>query len=283
MILISNFLQIGNMASAIVATRLYVSGGWLFVGLILATINFFPLILLPIIRRARNQARSMSRNQLGNLEETEVGNADPDKVKTIARGLAFYTLDVLVFFNNFTADLIAYVLPARIVIYNEVSLNQSVLLFQIGNVFSCLTALSYSYLAAKHKTIDTLLIMAACNALFYLGCLVTFSSTIGSLQLLSYPYQLCIGLALMGTGKAGHINLLIANKFALYEKWRLRMGGLGRRSAMINNVMLCLSSGLGSAVSGVFLLKEAEIPIICFLTGAGVVLSFGVVLVRLVK
>lgn len=282
MILISIFSQIGIMISAIMATKLYVSGGWLLVGLILATLNLLPIILLPLVRRAQTMTMGRS-NQVENSTEKDAVNAGFDKIKTLSRALAFYMPDILVFFNNFTGSLIAYALPARIAISNEISLNVAVPLFQIGNFCSCLTALLYSYLAGKHKTIDTLKGMAAANALFYLGCLISFSSTTESLQLLPYPYQLCIGLVIMGIGKAGHLNLLMVSKFALYNKWRLKIGGLGKRSATINNVMLCLSSGLGSAVSGVFLKAESEIPIVAFLIGAGIILSSGIILARYVE
>lgn len=297
-ILISCFLQIGAILSAIISAELYVHGGWLLLGLALATVNFLPLILLPPVRSVQKRIRRLSRRgickgiekKLLAVESMENGTVIEDGKKlgfqspnTISRKFAFYMPDILVFMNNLVCDLIAYVLPARIVLYSSVPLSAAVPLFQIGNLCSLFLALLYSFLASKNKTFDVLNMMAVANVSYYLGSVIAFAATTTTFRVIPFFYQLIIGLVLMGLGEAGHLNLLILSKFSLYEKWKLPRSGLGKRSTMINNVSLSISSALGTAISGFSLTKNSEIITMTSLTGVCIFLTIGLILARVVK
>jgi hypothetical protein len=148
---------------------------------------------------------------------------------------------------------------------------------------SLLTALTFSFLASKKPKLDVLGMMATANFMYYLGSIVAFASTTSILQFLNFPYQLLIGLLFMGIGEAGHLNLLLMSKFALYERWNLGRSGLGKRSTMINNVALSLSSATGTFISAFSLSKESEIPTVVTLTCLGVFLTVALLLCKLVK
>lgn len=293
-ILISAFLQIGAILSAILSAELYIVGGWVLVGLIVAAFNIFPLVLLPAVVNVQKNTKRKKSSGVGAKRELLAQNSFDSyavsEVSTIfqtvtssGRRVAFYLPDVMVFLNNLVCDLIAYVLPARIVLYSNIPLGTAVPLFQTGNLASLFTALTFSYIAGRKQKLDVLGLMAIANTLYYLGSIIAFASTTSILQFLNFPYQLLIGLVLMGIGEAGHLNLIIMSKFALYEKWNMSRCGLGKRSTAINNVSLSISSALGTAISAFSLTEESEVPTIVTLTGVGVVLTLGLILSRLVK
>ena len=295
-ILISAFLQFGCIISTIVSAELFVYGGWVFVGLVLASFNFFPMILLPSVSKVlkdikrcskRNLVKGMKRELLAMDSVDSYSYSETSshfhKVTSISRMVAFYMPDVMVFLNNLVCDLIAYVLPARIVLYSNIPLSTAVPLFQTGNLASLSAALVFSYLASTDRKFDVLGLMAAANISYYVGSIMAFASTTSMLQFLNFPYQLVIGLILLGLGEAGHLNLCILSKFTMYERWQMRRSGLGKRSTMINNVSLSLSSALGTAISAFSLTKESEIPTMITLAGLCVCLTCGVLICRTVK
>ena len=68
-ILISAFLQIGAMISTILSAELFIHGGWVLVGLVVACFNFLPLMLLPFVRKVhkkgkRNPGKGVERELL---------------------------------------------------------------------------------------------------------------------------------------------------------------------------------------------------------------------------
>ena len=293
-ILISAFLQIGAILSAILSAELYIVGGWVLVGLIVAAFNFFPLMLLPaVVTVQKNSKRKKSTGKGAKRELLAQNSFDSYAVSEVStnfqtvtshgRRVAFYLPDVMVFLNNLVCDLIAYVLPARIVLYSNIPLGTAVPLFQTGNLASLFTALTFSVVASRYQNLDVLGLMAIANTLYYLGSIIAFASTTSILQFFNFPYQLLIGLVLMGIGEAGHLNLIIMSKFALYERWNMSKYGLGKRSTTINNVSLSISSAMGTAISAFSLTEESEIPTMVTLTGVGAVLTVGLVLSKLVK
>ena len=289
-ILISAFLQIGAMISTILSAELFIHGGWVLVGLVVACFNFLPLMLLPFVRKVhkkgkRNPGKGVERELLAmnSMDSYTVSDSSFQKLTSNSRRISFFVPDLMVFLNNLVCDLIAYVLPARLVFYCNIPLTTAVPLFQTLNLASLFTALAFSFLASKNKKFDVLGYMTAANFLFYLGTIVAFASTTSFLQFLVFPYQLLIGLVLSGIGVAGHLNLVIMSKFAFYEKWDMRNCGLGKRSTMINNVALSLSATVGTAISGFTLSGESEVPTLVALTTVGVCLTVGLVLCKLVK
>lgn len=283
-ILISAFLQIGAILSAILSAELFVYGGWAFVGLVIACFNVFPLMLLPAVSTVHNDKNIKKNHGQGVKRELLAQNSVDsciisersnrfETVTSKTRKVAFYIPDLMVFFNNLVCDLIAYALPARIVLYSQIPLSTAVPLFQTGNLCSLFAALTFSYLASRNKKFDVIGLMATANIMYYFGSIVAFASTTTTMQFLGFPYQLLIGLVFMGIGEAGHLNLCIMSKFALYDKWNMRKTGLGKRSTILNNIALSLSSAAGTAISGYSLTEESEIPTVATLIGLGVCLT----------
>ena len=282
MIQISSCIQIGASVSAILSAALYVAGGWVLVGLGVASFNIIPIILIPFFRRIEVRKNCQCQRKFrarGGGKPPLVRNYSivPDTMSTWQRTVAFYCSDVVLFLNNLVFELVAYVLPARFVQSETIALTAAVSMFHVCSVVSLLSALLLSFLAVRIKNFGILRTMAAGNVIYYGGVILAFGATTSFFRIQGTTTQLVVGLVLLGLGEPCHLNLCISSKFSLYEKWRLSNGGLGEQASRINNLALTLSSALGTVVSAVALTDQSGIPTVAAISGVCVLLTVGLI------
>ena len=281
MIQISSCIQIGSSLSAIVSAALYVAGGWVLVGLGVASFNVLLIFLIPFFRRvevSKSYHRRVRMRRGGKPPLVRNYSIVPDAMSTWQRTVAFYCSDVVLFLNNLVFELVAYVLPARIVQSETIALTAAVSMFHVCSVVSLLSALLLSFLAVRIKNFGILRTMAAGNVVYYGGVILAFGATTSFFRIQGTTTQLVVGLVLLGLGEPCHLNLCISSKFSLYERWKLSNGGLGEQASRINNLALTLSSALGTVVSAVALTDQSGIPTVAAISGVCVLLTVGLIL-----
>ena len=276
-ILISSMIPFGAILSVFIGTELYTTGGWVLVGIGVASCNLLPILLLLVVR---NVTGKQGTQQLS----SDPGNSPgPQSISLWYRKLAFYFPDLVLFLNNLVSQLLTYVLPARIFYSTTLTLTSAVSLMYCYGTASLVSALTLSFLAAKIRKFDVIGTMAVGSLVYHSGTVLAFSSTTAHYTFLAFPYQLVVGLILMGLGEACHVNLCISSKFALYEKWALDKTGLGQQSAKIYNISLNLSAMVGTTFSALSMTEQSELPNIAAMSGIGVFLAAGLLLCIQVK
>ena len=280
MIQISSFSHIGTILSCIISAQLYVSGGWVLVGFGMASFNIILIVLIPFFRTIEVKESFKMKVQMRSGEKL---HKVPQAKLSWQRKIAFYCSDIILFVNNMVNDLVAYVLPPRIVQSTAMSLAAAVSLFHIYTVASLLSALILSFFAVRMKKNGVLKIIALGNLVYHVGNVLAFGATTSLFRFLDTTPQLVIGLVLIGVGEPFHLNLGISCKFSLYERWGLDSGGLGEQGSRINNMALNLASALGTVVSALSLSDESEIPTVAAISGVGVLLTTGMMICNLVK
>ena len=288
MILISSMIQIGAILSAILGTQLYASGGWLLVGLGVASFNILPLIMLPFIKRITvkqsiRQVAEYGGEKISPDSATHDNSLGPQPISRWSQKIAFYFPDFVLFLNNVVVELIAYVLPARIVASSSHSITSAVPLFRIFTIASLVSALTLSFVAGKVKKYDVFCTMAIGNMVFHCGAVLAFGATTYQFKFMDFTCQLVVGLVLMGLGEACHLNLCIPSKFVLYEKWTLDKTGLGQHASKIFNIFVNTSGMMGTVISALSLSEESELPTVAVISGLGVTLTLGILLVNRVQ
>ena len=288
MILISSFIQVGVVFAAILGTELFVAGGWVLVGFGIASFNILPLLVLPFLknREAKNSCGQKVNSTNMEPQESTDGSKSicPQPISIWSREIAFYFPDVVLLLNNAVCDLIAYVLPARILYSTAtISLNSAVKIMRIFSTVSLISALTLSFIAGRIEKFNFITTMAIGNFFYHIGAVMAFGATTCDFKFFDFTYQVVIGLVLMGLGEACHANLYTPSKFYFYEKWNLNNSGLGERAAKIYNIVLSVSSILGTVLSALSLTEESEIPTIAVISGLGVFLTLGLFLCNLVK
>ena len=285
MVLITNAVQVASITFNIVGTELFLAGGWLLCGLVLGAINILPIMLLPAIQRIHNTLFKLSHlhpetGRAGTPNEISK-ETSPSIIISRNRKVGLFLLDFNLFLNNFLYYCMAYVLPSRIVEFNSQDLGRAVLVYNTVNLTSLIGALLYSFIAEAVFSIFNLMLFA--NISFCVGCFLAFASTTESFQILEYPYQIIIGMALMGFGDAGHINLTVLSKFVLYKKWNLKNSGLGESSTTRYNVASCMSSAIGASLAWIALSRGSEMYMLGVIASIGVAVTIGLLICKNIR
>ena len=179
MILISSFTQVGVILSAILGTELYVSDGWVLVGIGVASLNILPLVMLPLLRNIKVKESFRQKAESSDGEEyldpaVRSNGLGPQLISLWPRKITFYFPDVVLFLNNMVAELIGYVLPARILYSTTLSLTSAVPLLRIFGIVSFLSALSLSFIAGRIKSFNIFGTMAVGNLFYHGGAVIAF-------------------------------------------------------------------------------------------------------------
>lgn len=282
-IIISCSMHVANIISSILAAQLYSWGGWLFVGLGLATFTCLPLFLIPAIKVVQRRAQSIDNNRFlensGSLDDSVDSQKGSDGI-TCIREMAFYMPDIALFLNNVLYNILIFNLTERIVTFSGNDLDTAVLLMNSLNVFALISALVLAYITDKKLNVFSAMIFG--NVAFQTGYIFTFGSTT-KFSFLKFPYGFEVGSVLIGIGDAAIANLSIMSKFVLYERWGLTTEGLGARSTAVNNVAVNLSVALGIVLSGFTLSRESEVPVLGGGAGVFILVGIGLILCRVVK
>ena len=175
-------------------------------------------------------------------------------------------------------NVLLYVLPARMAEFTGRDLRKVILVINLINVSSFLSALVLGKIADRMFQVFNIIIIG--NILFYIGCILSFGSTT---EFLHFPLEFEVGSVLVGLGDAAVINLAIMSKFVLFEKWGMSLEGLGAQSTALNNLVVNLSSAAGVILSGFSLTQDSEIPMLGTAGGVFIVVTVGLIFCKLVK
>ena len=248
-------MQVGAFLSAILGTELFVAGGWVLVGLGMASFNILPLLVLPFLTNIEMKESCKRKDDSKNKESHRVG---PQSIPLWPQKIAFYFPDVVLFLNHTVCDLMMYVLPAKILYSSTFSLNSAVKLLRIFSIASFISALTLSFIAGRIKKFNIIPTLALGNVCYHIGAVVAFGATTFDFKFFDFTYQLVIGIVLMGLGEACHINLYTPSKFSLYEKWSLDNRSLGEQSAKMFNIVLSLAAALGTVLSALVVTSDGR-------------------------
>jgi len=278
-VIISSAMHIGTMAGSILGAEMYVAGGWKLVGPLSGLFNIIPLLFLPFVSKIPGLTADKALEKVLKTEGSGGRSTVIVEKKRLSKmqQMVYYLPDMAVFTNNLAFNVLVFVLPARMVQFNSLSLSSAVLFLNLLNLFSFLSSLLLGWVATKK--VDVFLIMILGNIVFYVGCVSAFGSTT---QFLNYPLAFEVGSVLIGLGDAAIVNLCIRSKFALYERWGLEDPELGVRSTTVFNVVLCLSGVVGTVLSGLTTTRASEVPTLGVSVAACFVLSVGLVFCKLV-
>ena len=202
---------------------------------------------------------------------------EEDKL-TKLQAIAFYMPDLAVFVNNLVFNMMIYVVPVRMVEFNDRSLNSAVL--AINLIINSVCLISSIVLGQLTKRVDVIMTMLVGNAVFYGGCILVYGSTT---EFLAFPVSFEIGCVLIGIGDASIVNLCIVSKLVLYKKWGASNTDLGKHATTVFNATMCLSAVLGTVVSGLTTTRDSEIPTLACSVAALVVVTVVLTFCRLVK
>ena len=237
MILISSFIQIGVVFAAILGTELFVAGGWVLVGLGIASSNILPLLVFPFLTNIEvkeSNKQKVDSNDKESPELTDRSNSiGSQSVPLWSQKVAFYFPDLMLFLNNAVCEFIMYLLPARILYSSTFSISSAVKFLSIFSIVSFISALTLTFIAGRIEKFNVITTMAIGNVFYHCGAVATFGATTRTFKFLEFTHQLLIGLILMGIGQACYLNqLYTSSKFYLYKKWSLDNSGLGTQSAI---------------------------------------------------
>ena len=281
MVVISGSMHIGILVGLLVAAELYIAGGWLLTGFLIAVFDvvlIFALLFIGRIYRTINPSDVRASNIVeSTVVESTHEQTLKDRPSKIQR-LTFFAPDVAVFLNNVTYILLIFTIPPRIEKYSEKSLSTAVLFSSLLIVFSFVSSIALAFVTSTKMTTDVTMLIS--NAVFYTGAILAFGSTT---EFLSFPASYEIGSLLTGIGDAGVINLVIMSKFSLYEKWGVKTDNLGENSTALFNFMMATSNAVGTVMAGLTITRASEIPTICGAAAACLINTVGFILCILVK
>ena len=280
MVVISGAMHAAALVALVVGAELYIAGGWLLTGFLIAVFDIIPISLLPFIGRigreigqASTQVLSASTESTKN-EETSLLKDKPSRIQR----LVFFVPDLAVFLNNLAYMLLIFAIPPRIEEFTGKSLSTAVLLTTLIVIFSFVASMALSFVA--DRKIKPNFVMLVGNIVFYAGAILSFGSTT---EFLAFPASFEIGSVLVGFGDAAVINIAIMSKFSLYEKWGVKTDGLAEQSTALFNLSFCISQAVGTVCSGLTITRESEIPTIVGAAIACVVNTVGLIFCISVK
>ena len=276
MVVISGSMHIGYLTGILVSAELYIAGGWLLTGFLMAIFDFVLMFALPVVGRFHDTI-----NDVNAIDSTVVkSNKGPclkDRPSKVQR-LIFYVPDVAVFLNNVTFILLIFTIPPRIEEFSEKSLSTAVLFSSLMIVFSFVSSITLALVTGTKIRTDVTMLIS--NAVFHTGAILAFGSTT---EFLAFPGSYEIGCLLTGIGDAGVINLAVMSKFSLYEKWGVKTERLGERSTILYNFAMATSQAVGTVFGGLTITRSSEIPTICGALAACFINTVGFVLCIVVK
>ena len=279
MVLISGSMHIGYLTGILVSAELYIAGGWLLTGFLIAIFDVVLMFALPVVGKFHRKISKIT--VLNKVEPTEVESKDGLTLKdrpSKLQQLAFFVPDIAVFLNNLTYILLVYTIPPRFEKFSEKSLSTAVLFSSLLIVFSFVASIGLALVTGTKMRTDVAMLIG--NAVFYAGAILAFGSTT---EFLAFPGSYEIGSLLVGIGDAGVVNLAIMSKFSLYEKWGVKTDNLGERSTALYNFAMATSNAAGTVLGGLTITRASEIPTICGALAACFVNTVGFSLCILVK
>ena len=282
MVVISGAMHVSIVAAVLVGTELYIAGGWLVTGFIIAVFDILPLMLLPVVGHIQNKTakgQDVKNSQLPDAKSINVAAGDglkdsPSKFQQIV----FFLPDVAVFLNNVAYILLMFAIPVRIKEFTGQSLRTAVLFSTLMVAISFVSSMVLGFTA--DKKFGPSLVMLIGNVVFYAGAIMAFGSTT---EFLAFPGSFEIGSVLVGIGNAAVINIAVMSKFSLYEKWHVKTDGLAERSTAVFNFSLCLSQAVGTVIGGLSVTRASEIPTISGAAAACLVNVIGFLLCIFVR
>ena len=280
MVIISGSMHLAVIISTNVGAQLYIAGGWMLTGFLIAVFDVLLILLLPFVGRIQGMKGSgagVKNIQLTRVEVSANGRDLKDKPSRIQQ-LAFFVPDIAVFLNNVTYNLLLYGIPQRIKTFSGKSLSTAVLLSSLMIVVGFLSSITLGFIADRKMKSNSVMLIG--NIAFYVGAILAFGSTT---EFLAFPASFEIGSVLVGIGDAAVINIAIMSKFGMYEKWGIKMEGLAERSTAVFNFSFCISQVFGVVLSGLTVTRASEIPAIGVAVAACLVNTVGFIFCMLVK
>ena len=280
MVIISGSMHVAEIISTNVGAQLYIAGGWMLTGFLIAVFDVLLILLLPFVGRIQGMKGSgagLKNTQLTRVEVSANGRDLKDKPSRIQQ-LAFFVPDIAVFLNNVTYILLLYGIPQRIKTFSGKSLSTAVLLSSLMIVVGFLSSITLGFIADRNMKSNSVMLIG--NIALYVGAILAFGSTT---EFLVFPASFEIGSILVGFGDAAVINIAIMSKFGMYEKWGIKMEGLAERSTAVFNFSFCISQVFGVVLSGLTVTRASEIPAIGVAVAACLVNTVGFIFCVLVK
>ena len=280
MVIISGSMHVGTIVAVIVGAELYIAGGWMLTGFLIAVFDVLLILLLPFVGRIQGMKGSgagLKNIQLTRVEVSANGRDLKDKPSRIQQ-LAFFVPDIAVFLNNVTYILLLYGIPQRIKTFSGKSLSTAVLLSSLMIVVGFLSSITLGFIADRKMKSNSVMLIG--NIAFYVGAILAFGSTT---EFLAFPASFEIGSVLVGIGDAAVINIAIMSKFGMYEKWGIKTDGLAERSTSVFNFCFCISQAVGTVLSGLTVSRASEIPLIATALAACLVNTVGFIWSSMVK
>ena len=280
MVIISGSMHVGTIVAVIVGAELYIAGGWMLTGFLIAIFDIIPILLLPFIGRIQRNMENeeeLASNKVSTTSRDPSTNGLKDKPSRI-QGLAFFVPDVAVFLNNVTYILLLSAIPPRIKKFTGKSLSTAVLLSSLMTVVGFLSSITLGIVADRKMKSNSVMLIG--NIAFYVGAILAFGSTT---EFLAFPASFEIGSALVGFGDAAVLNIAVMSKFSMYEKWGVKTDGLAEQSTAVFNFCFCISQAVGTVLSGLTVSRASEIPLIATALAACLVNTVGFIWSMMVK
>lgn len=272
-VLISCSTQAAGIVFSISATYLYLAGKWLAVSLVLASTISIPLIMLLYIKTLEEKLKP---------KDVKKGEVKGHLVEKLIwkRQIAVLIPDLAIFLNSFIYYANSYVLGPRVVSFQNGDLGLVVLLFNISNVVSTVSAIVCTYVVDRFVGTFNLLILS--NILYNAGIFVSFASTTSSLNFLEYPYQLILSAILIGVGEIGHCNLTVYSKIVLFKKWNITKADLAEESTARFNLANSIGTALGISFAWAALTRESETAALTIVLLVGFLVTIGMIFCKTV-
>ena len=281
MVIISGSMHVAVIISTNVGAQLYIAGGWMLTGFLIAVFDVLLILLLPFVGRIQRNMENEEALALINKVSTTSRDPSTNGLKdkpSRSQGLAFFVPDVAVFLNNVTYILLLSAIPPRIKKFTGKSLSTAVLLSSLMTVVGFLSSITLGFVADRKMKSNSVMLIG--NIAFYVGAILAFGSTT---EFLVFPASFEIGSVLVGFGDAAVINIAIMSKFGMYEKWGIKMEGLAERSTAVFNFSFCISQVFGVVLSGLTVTRASEIPAIGVAVAACLLNTVGFIFCMLVK
>ena len=276
MVVISGSMHIGYLTGILVSAELYIAGGWLLTGFIMAIFDVALMFALPVVGRLHGTINDVNKIE-PTVEESKDGPSLKDRPSKIQR-LIFFVPDVAVFLNNVTFILLIFAIPPRIKEFSGKSISTAVLFSSLMIVFSFVSSITLAFVTSNKIRTDVAMLIS--NVVFHTGTILAFGSTT---EFLAFPGSYEIGCLLTGIGDAGVVNLAVMSKFSLYEKWGVKTDNLGERSTMLYNLAMTISHAVGTVFGGLTITRSSEIPTLCGALAVCFINTVGFVLCIVVK
>ena len=262
MVITSGAMHVAIVIGIILGTELYITGGWLMTGFLIAVFDIIPILLLPVIGNIIKRTTDDLDVKTPQLNDTKPAvSAEGDVLKdnpTRLQQFVFFLPDLAVFLNNIAYILLTFSIPVRIKEFSGKSLRTAALFSTLMVVFSFVSSMVLGFLL--NKRFGPSIVMLVGNVVFYVGAVMSYGSTT---EFLAFTGSFELGSVLIGIGNAAVINIAVMSKFSLYEKWQVKTEGLAERSTAVFNFSLCISQALATVMGGLTITRASEVPTIC--------------------